>query len=274
MTSYLCIATALCTVLVVSAANASEPSIVAGTVLTPAVSVQAAPGQVELTVTIDQGTIGASAILASMTSPSGQTIGTGFIEVPSYPAAHKVKVPFILQGPFLNSGLTLYSEPGTWTITSITLLTNDQQVVWYSGSQLAALFDNKISVSVTNAGKDDITPPVIGRGKILTPTVSLSSSPPVFAVSLNVKDDVSGVSSVYLQFQPPSGNPGGTSAALSAPLMAGKVDSFGTLAAGSPTGTYTLTSLYVCDYAGNCVNDNSASDLAKIFGGTTFEVTN
>ena len=274
MTHRLRILAASIALLAAGGAQATEPSITMGTLLTPAVNVQVAPAQVELSVSIDQGTIGASSILASMTSPSGTTLQTGFIQVPVYPPTRKIKVPFQLASPFGNGGLTLYSEPGTWTITSVTLLTNDNQFVSYSGSQLAALFDNQLTVAVTNNGTPDTKPPVYGRGKILTPTVSLSASLPIFAVNLAVRDDISGVSAVYVGYQPPSGNPGGTSSVISAPLKAGKVDSYAMLAAGSPVGTYTLTSLSVCDYAGNCVTDSSTSDLVKIFGASTFQVTN
>ncbi len=268
------VAAAGMTLLAAGVADATEPSIVAGQVMTPVVNVQVAPGQVELNVTVEQGSVGAQAILASITSPSGRTISTGFVPVPGYPATQKIKVPFLVEGPFFNGGLTLYSEPGTWTISDVGLLTNDGQFVGYSGSQLAALFKNHVSVSVANAGTPDFTPPTYGHGTILTPTVSLSAASPVFAVSLSVKDDISGVASVFIGFQPPSGNPGGGGSAISAPVLAGKVESFATLSSTSPTGTYTLTSLSVCDYAGNCVVTASASDLAKIFGATTFQVTN
>jgi hypothetical protein len=274
MTHRLGIVTASIALLAAGRAEATEPSITAGTLLTPAVNVQVAPAQVALSVSIDQGTTGAKYILASMMSPSGMTIQTGFIQVPVYPPTRKIKVPFQLVSPFVPGGLTLYSEPGTWTITSVTLLTNDNQFVSYSGSQLAALFGNQVTVAVTNSGTPDTKPPVYGRGKILTPTVSLSASSPIFAVNIAVRDDISGVSTVYVEYQPPSGNAGGTSSVISAPLKEGKVDSYAILEAGSPVGTYTLTSLSVCDYAGNCVTDSSTSDLAKIFGAATFQVTN
>lgn len=127
-----------------------------------------------------------------------------------------------------------------------------------------------------NNGTPDITPPTFGTGKILTPSVSLSSAMPVFAVRLAVADNLSGVTFANILINPPGSTfpAAGAYVDLLAPALKRTV-----IAAWQPDpaktviGTYTISSINVCDFAGNCVNDTFPADIKKTFGTTTFQIT-
>lgn len=263
-------------------AHAEPPGVVgiiSGKILTPDVNVQAAPGQAEIELTVVGVESGAQTVGATMTSPSGLiTVTTGFgtvgVPIPTYPPRNRVTVPFYIESPiFKPNGLNLYSEAGAWAITSVSLVVNGTPIS-YTGSQLAALFNNHLTVNVINKGSPDSAPPAYRNGKILTPTVSLSSGNPVFAAEIHVADKVSGVSSADLQFIGPNNTLVDATSDLTVPRMRGVAYLYTTLQTTDPIGTYTIQGFNICDAAGNCVYVTSPAELAQIFGASSFQVTN
>ena len=253
----------------------TEPFLIAGKVLTPAVNVQVAPGQVEVSLTIAAGTVGYSDIAVELTSPDGLHFVQSSAYVPAYPPQKgRQNLTIQVQPPFAGDGLTLYSEPGNWTVSSVDIFANDGSRIPYTGSQLAALFPS-VTVAVTNDGTPDTTPPTVSHGRILTPTVSLSSPSPFFAASLTVADDLSGVASASVELSSDSGG-FGAGTQLLAPVVMGKVTAFAQLQPGfAMPGTYTITGLYVCDVAQNCFSTFGAAGVQKVFGANvTVQVTN
>jgi hypothetical protein len=253
-----------------------EPSLGASKILTPSINLGEAPGAPIVQLALNAGTVGYYALFASLISPSGShEVGVG-LEVPALPTnPEKRQFVVLLQSPFTSGeGFNIYSEAGVWTLQSINLSSNDGQLISYSGSQLASLFPG-LTVNVVNKGTPDITPPKAGKGKILTPTVSLGSTAPYFAARLPVSDSNSGVQSVSLSIIPPGSNFPSNSAysPLAAPVKAGDVTAYATFNASSPTGTYTISAFQVCDYAGNCLYKTSAADIEAAFGASSFEVT-
>ncbi len=253
-----------------------EPSVSAGKILTPTVNVGLAPGVPELQITVKSGTVGLNSFIVSMTSPSGlRSVSTGFVSPPGYPAEPRTEtIKFQVTSPFTNDGFGLYTQPGGWTLSGLTLFAKDGQIVNYNGTEIAALFPS-LTVNVVNDGTPDVTAPAILNGSILTPTVSLSAASPIFAARLGVKDDVSGVASVSLGISGPAGSSINTNAyvATSAPVLKGSVIPYLQIQATYPAGTYTITSVGACDVAQNCTYVTASADIASILGTTTFDVT-
>ena len=270
---------AACMLVAVSIANigavaAKEPALVGGSILTPIVNVQKAPGQAIVQLKIDPGTVGYLGGSIEASSPSGQhALFASFAPPPYPPGAARKPLAVLLQGPFTWTGLSLYAEPGKWTLTGIQITPSDNSSpISYDTAQIATLFGTA-NFKVVNKGTPDLAPPQFGKGKILTPTVSLKSASPYLAATLNASDDISGVASVYLQFTLSAQALLDTSSSLDAPVLSGKVVSSAYLPSTTPTGTYTMSAIQVCDYAGNCVNDTSPSDITKAFGAAMVKVT-
>ena len=100
--------------------TAVGPSITSGRILTPSVDVQKAPGQAIVQVTIASGSIGASSVAVTLTSPSGKhTVTNLSADLPTYPVATKQTFDILVESPFANGGLGPYSESGPWKITQL-----------------------------------------------------------------------------------------------------------------------------------------------------------
>ncbi len=253
----------------------TAPSLRAGSILTPNINVTVAPGTPRIMLDIDPGNVGLSAIEIEMASPDNVQFVLSTAFQPPYPPVPKhEKLTVQVSSPFANQGFGFYSEPGAWTLSEIVLVPKTGNPVSYSGSQLAALFPS-IVINVTNPGTPDVTPPKIGHGKVLTPTVSLSSASPYFAARLKVSDSNSGVSNIYMSFNAPDGSFGyGAYSTILSPVNKGSVIASMMFQPTAPTGTYTIASLSVCDVANNCAEETAPEDIQKTLGTTTFQVTN
>jgi hypothetical protein len=253
----------------------TEPSLVAGKVLTPRIFVGRPPGAPEVELELDAGTVGIDGVSVVMTSPSGaHTESADGVRLPLYPPQTR-HTKFVLQisSSFVGLNFGIYSEAGNWSVQQVLIFSKDGKVVGYNGSYELAPFFPSTVVQIVNP-TPDITPPTFGSGGILTPTVSLSSNSPTFVASLAVADNLSGVGAVALVISTPgTGYTQDAYLSLPAPLLKGTVYPGLSFNAQSVTGTYTITDFSVCDNANNCVGDNSAADIKKIFGATTFEVT-
>jgi len=259
-----------------SPATTAEPSLGVSKILTPTINLSEAPGAPILQLAVHTGTVGIDIMFAELVSPSGKQSVTVEFGVPFPPGkTDKLQFDQLLQSPFSGEGgFNIYSESGAWTLESVTLLSNDFSMIAYSGSQLASRFPS-LTVNVVNNGTPDVTPPKAGKGKILTPSISLGSTTPYFAARLPVSDSNSGVRSVTVSITPPGGSfpTDGAYSLLSAPVKAGEVTAYESFSTSSPIGTYTINSFYVCDYAGNCLAGTSPSDIETAFGATSFQVT-
>ena len=196
--------------------------------------------------------------------------------LPPYPAETATEtVKFQIPSPnFGFGGFGLYAQPGAWTITGLQLMSKDGNSTNYFGSELTALFPG-IVLTVVNSGTPDVTPPTFGKGKILTPTVSIGGSSPYFAARMAVADDLSGVANVLVVALAPGGNFPAVFASANVPLpiQHGHVIPYAMLPANAATGTYTIDSFGVCDAAGNCAGGSGAAAVKAEFGATTFQVT-
>ena len=167
--------------------------------------------------------------------------------------------------------LSLYSEPGTWTLNSLYVLDLSYNAVSYSGSQLSALFPS-LTFKVVNGGTPDVTPPTVTRGKLLTPTVSLSAQP-YFQALVGGTDGLSGASNLTITISGPNIMGLQAYGALFAPAKTAAIVA-GLDLAEFQTGSYTIDGYSFCDAADNCVAGSSEADVKALFGTTTFKVTN
>lgn len=253
-----------------------EPSITAGKVLTSVVDVTKAPGVPAIQLTIAAGTVGVSSLSVNMMSASGLNGQLSLISLPPFPvepATETVKLQ-LLPAFYLNPGFGLYAQPGAWAVSGVSLYSADGTTVSYSAASLAGLFPSVV-VNVVNSGTPDATPPTVGTGSILTPSVSLSSALPYFAARLAVADNLSGVTNFTIGIVPPGANFPTTDAlaSITFPIKHGQSVAFTRLPMNSALGTYTISQFTVCDVAQNCLNRTTPADIQAAFGATTFQVT-
>ena len=249
-----------------AAAAARVPAIDSGEILTTDLHVQTAPGSPAVNAKFTAAN-GISSIVFGFTSPSGRVVDVGYsFQQKPTPATGQIKVQPA------GFSLGLYAEPGVWTMTFASIEDNSDLVTYYMGSDLAALFPS-LTMNVYNNNKPDFTPPTFSTGTIVTPTVDASESTAYFKATLKVADDVSGVSSIYIDIQATNGFQGFARANIPAPTKAGMVMASVNIAGGA-SGTWTITGIQIEDAAGNEADDFSAADIKKAFGTTTFTVTN
>ena len=255
------------------ATAAVEPSLLSGRVVTPVVNVLKAPGLATIEIKYDGGTVGLAQVQVVIQSPSGAHSFLSISQLPSYPPLTGTRAAQIELIPAFGAGFGLYAEPGKWTIENLTLQSIDGTFVTYGGQQLAAVFPNS-AIPVENPGTPDTQPPSVVGGKLITSTVSLSGTSPYFVAQLAAKDNLSGVNSVSVELQPPDGNfPVYANGGATAPQLKRTLDAGYLLTSASPTGTWLIIGFGACDFAGNCFNDTSSADVQKLFGTTTFSVT-
>jgi hypothetical protein len=204
------------------------------------------------------------------TGPSGQSIGFGYFIAP--PGAEKTgTITFDGAG----QPLSVYTQPGVWTLTYANIIDlAGNETVYNTAEQLDALFPSR-TLTIVNPGRFDNTPPVVSSGKILTPSVSLSSADPFFGVALNATDDLSGISYMTIYLSEPGGAAYTGNTTVSAPtqMLAGSVVAGALLAPGLPTGTWTMTGYQVCDSTNNCLTQTNPATLQQQLGTTSFTVT-
>jgi hypothetical protein len=247
----------------------APPAILSGSIVTPTVSVTTGAASPTFRFKFNapgyyyENQVG-------FTGPSGQSIGFGYFIAP--PGAEKTgTITFDGAG----QPLSVYTQPGVWKLTyaEITDLAGNK-TVYDTDDQLDALFPSR-TLNIVNQGRFDITPPVVSSGKILTPTVSLSSANPFLGVALTATDDLSGIYFVVIYLNEPGGTAYSGSDVLEAPtqMLAGTIMGGALLTPGLPTGTWTITGYEVCDYTNNCLTQTNPSTLQQQLGTTSFTVT-
>ncbi len=253
-----------------------EPSISSGTILTPTIDVTKAPGAPAVELTLHAGTVGAQYVTLGIESPTGMHSyqNSGGIQISAYPREPaKQTLKLQLGYPFGSGGSSLYTAPGAWQLYTLMIYSNDGTVITYTGQALAALFPSLV-VNVQNSGTPDTTPPSIGKGTILTPSVSASSTSPYFAFRLPVHDNLSGVSYVNANVVNEAGNSGfATQSNIGLPVVSTNVVSYAMLPADTAPGTYTITNVFACDAAANCNVLNTPAEIEAALGATSFQVT-
>jgi hypothetical protein len=164
---------------------------------------------------------------------------------------------------------TRFSEPGTWTATSMLIADVNGNIAIYGAGDLAAL--GNAAVEVKNDGGYDVTPPAVASGQIVTRQVSLSRPPagtaagtaPFIDAALIVTDAgngaVAGPTVASMSFCLPDqwGNCQDTieldGTADAAHLAKTTLRMSGSPHPGQLTGKYGLYQVFVQDAAGNLV---------------------
>jgi hypothetical protein len=250
------------------------PAIVSASFVQPQVNVLRAPGAPEVALKLKSGDAGISYITLTIANTDDTESVYVNDSLPAYPLQQAPIEKLAILCTSFFEGFGIYSKPGTWSVTSISVTSNSGSSVYYSGADLASVFPNNV-ITIVNNGPQDLTLPSFGAGQILTPTVSLGGGTPYFAASLEVAHKgFFGVTNISLSVQPPGeGFPLAVFGSVPGPLAKGKIIAYDDLQ-GDPVGIYTITNISVCDIANNCLNDSSAADIKAAFGTTTFTVTN
>jgi hypothetical protein len=254
----------------------AAPAIIAGKLLTPNLNVAIAPAAPEISVKF-QAAAGLSVITACIASNTTTQQICFSYQAPYGPKAPtegnlKVEQPF---GVGLGDGsLTLYSAPGAWSLSFLSITDMSGASVDYDQSQIATLFPGGSTINVTNSGTPDTSPPVLLAGKVLTRIVKLSSAYPGFGADLTVSDNLSGIGITCVVVSDPDGNEYYCDENLPPSPHSREVHAGTYIGASAATGAYTITSYFVCDVAGNCLFDSNSADIQSLFGATTFKVEN
>ena len=260
-------------------AQGAAPAILSGTVLTPIINVDQPPASPAVRVRYHTqnglGTIN----LQFASDVTGRLVNVGFTAPPGSPMpADGVLVIRSPMGPGgnnldNNTTLDLYAANGTWTLVQGAISDQAGQTTEYEKSQFPAIFATP-SFQVANQNGQDIKPPAVVSGTILTPTVSLSAPVPAFQTSLNVTDNKSGVASVKLALYPPgAAYPYAYTSDSPTTIKSGSMFATALLSATDPVGTWGIQSVNICDFAGNCAFFYGTDAVTKIFGTDTFTVT-
>ena len=249
----------------------------AGKLLTTSFNVAKQPASPEMSVTYQNctpGFLSVDAYFYSAAAPQQSlhiTYNAGAFDAPNGPQG---TVTFKqVGGQYGYASFNPYSAAGTWTLKDIYIADRTGSYSHFDQAALAPLF-NTLNLTVTNNGTPDTAAPLITSGTILTPKVSISSHP-YFFVNLNLSDDVSGISHLYVYVRGPGGNPPVVNYTyLPLPLKNPTVKAYDYLGDQTTTGTWTIYQIYVYDTAGNSTNISAASDIKALLGTNTFKVVN
>jgi len=258
----------------------AAPSIISGKLITRSINTIRAPAAPKFSIKF-AATAGLATISATFMSQSaGQYLLSGHNAGFGIPAPTSgtidIQEPFMgITGDQGRGGLSLYAAPGTWTLVSLSIIDKSGTTTTYDQSQIAGLFPGGSTITVTNPASPDTTAPLVTAGKVLTPTVHLSSAPASFGARMTVSDDISGVVLPCVFVQPPGATtPFCATEAVAAPVTSGTVESWTYIGGFGQTGTGAITGYELCDAAGNCLVDSNAADVQALFGRTTFTVAN
>ena len=258
--------------LLLGAAGPVAPTITAGQILTPAIDVTQPPPAPKVKLQIDGI---ADSIMFIWTGPSGQTFNSWFVG--GLWSGSKVFQAYNAATPAQGFELAfnLYTQPGKWKLSSIEICNQVVMCTSYGSAQLNTLFGN-LGLKITNPNHFDIAPPVASAAVITTPSVSLAKSPTV-RINLTARDNLSGIFTIAVQLNTPGQfNPIYVFANLASNDIprAGTFRLSSVLAPTTPTGTYTVSSVFLEDYAGNIGGTSDSAQIATLFGGkTTIDVT-
>jgi hypothetical protein len=247
------------------------PRIVSGRVLTANVDVRRAPATPAI-----EYRYAAPAALASISTLFVSPFGQVYTELFNDTAPIDRSGAIIVQTT--SAPMSLYARPGVWLINEVTITDFAGRHTTSSGSQLGTIFSTgEVNINVINNGTPDTRLPIISAGKLLTPKVSLGSAVPFFEAQLTVADDLSGVRSALIGLLGPHAGSAVTATAFPPrPVVASGtvVAAFDMSGLRADIGTWTITAYEVCDVATNCLFDATPAHIHKLFGTTTFQLTN
>jgi len=250
---------------------AAAPAIISGSVAIATVNVAKSPATPAIRIKFTAPGIFNSVSLTFQSPTGAQWYTTNYGYPPPVAKSGTIEFQSVF-GP-----MSIFAEAGAWTLLSGTICDLNNNCTNYNATQLAALFTNGVSMTVINPGKQDLTPPVIVSGTIVTPSVSASASYPFFEVKLKVTDNLSGVGDLYITLQEPDGTPygnnGSANSILPEPVLNGSAAGGVLLAATVPTGTWTIAMVQACDLAANCTGYNTPAQIQALLGTNTFTVT-
>jgi hypothetical protein len=257
--------------------GAAAQAVASGQLLTSSVDVTK-PAAAPLIVLQIKGR--ATIVNFTYTGPSGQLFNqsfnafdgpyTGKVEFQGYDSAFGAGVNVV-------EAFSLYTERGTWRLTSLSVCGSDLRCTSYSGHTLSALFGGKLSFEVVNPNLPDIEPPKALAAGFKLPTISLAAGlAPV--VDVDVSDNLSGIGNVEVCAS--NASIGGTTICFfyfnaPRPIRSGvlSVPAY-VLPTSTPTGTYTVYSVSLTDNAGNATGLTDAATIAKLFAGRpSFAIT-
>jgi len=248
-------------------ASLAPPTVTGGSVTASTITVGVAGEYPALSVAYTTDTPGLNYVAAEFVSPSGETAYGGQYVTAYYTQGGTLS--FAITTP-----LSLYAQPGKWTLSALKLGDNAGNTTTYNATQLASLFKN-LSFTVVNTGPSIKAPPKITAGSLLNTTVSLSARFPALQATITASDKGGpGIYEAYLLIQPP-GVPYNEYAVLPnpEPIKAGKIKANSVFNAFSPTGTWKIIGYAVCDYAYNCEGSTTDADVVQLLGTDTFTVT-
>jgi hypothetical protein len=246
--------------------RSTAPAITGGAVTAATLTVGQAGQYPSITFSYQTDTPGLNSVYFTFTSPNGEAFYAATFGEPAYTTSGTTS--------FANIGTPgLWSQPGTWTLASVTVLDNAGASTTYDAKQVATLFTG-VSYSVVNNGLVDGTPPRLKGGKLVNDAVSLSGKYPLLKVKLSGTDAGSGLQIGYVIISPP-GNPYAFYEDVPLPLPVAKADiqAYTVFSPYDPTGTWNIVGYAVCDFAYNCTGSTAQSDIIKLLGTDTFTVT-
>ncbi len=246
--------------------RSTAPAITGGAVTAATLTVGQAGQYPTIAFSYQTDTPGLNSVSFTFASPNGKAYyGTTFGE-PAYTTTGSTSFASL-------AAPGLWSQPGTWTLVSVTVLDNAGASTSYDARQLAKLFTG-VSYTVVNNGAVDGTPPLLKSGTLVNSTVSLSDKYPLLKVKLGAADPGSGLQIGYVIVSPP-GNPYAFYEDVPLPLPVAKADiqAYTVFSQYSPTGTWNIVGFAVCDFANNCTGSTAQSDIIKLLGTDTFTVT-
>lgn len=251
---------------VASTAASATPIITAGHIATPAVSVAKPPPAPLVTLQITGTAVSATFLWVG---PSGQIFTQAFSGGPWTGGTNFQGYTIYTQPTLGPAAFSLYTQPGTWALASITLCSKPPAATCsnYSASQLVPLFDG-LTVQISNPNPGDTQAPVATAAVVDTPGVSLSAGG-LAKIGIAATDNLSGIFTVNAC----AGIPGTVaefcfgSLYPSAIILSKTFFMTAQLPAGTPTGTYIVNAVSLSDLAGNTAYITNAAIIAKLFHG-------
>jgi len=251
------------------AATVTPPSIVAGQVKSQTFAVGDPLAFPTIRFTYKTGTPGLNAVEFTFLSPNGEV---------AYQATwNQGMLAYTTHGTisFANglSPIALWSQPGTWTLSIISVTDKAGNVTTYDAKAIAKLFTDTTYTVTNTTGLISSRAPKILYGK-LADHVSLSDAYPLLKGEIGASSIKTGLSIGYILIQPP----GATytfyeDVPQPLPLSHGALNIDTAFSAGSPTGTYSIKGFAACDYAMNCTGSVKDADVRALFGIDKFTVT-
>jgi Bacterial Ig-like domain len=235
-----------------SAVDTTPPQLTAFSFTPSSVNVTSAAANVAVAFTATDNLSGANRIEVALTSPSGSESQRGIASVTPATTVHGSATITLPQG----------SEAGAWTVASVYLTDAAGNVLSLDTAGLSGL---GFPTTVTVTSRTDNTPPVLTGFGFTPSSINTTSSSANVNVNFSATDDLSGVRTVQVRFQSPSG----TASQQGSVTLTPATSTSGTVAVPFPrfssAGVWTVASIFLSDAAGNTLVLDTAGLAAKGF---------